>query len=432
MRTIDKTADRQLIRNDSKMDSHQDRKVYENKWAFRALLFFTFMVYVSPQTYLSFLHPFRLALVSAALALFSHFCSKGPKLKFDAETRCVIFIALWSLISVPKSIWPGGSLEFFLGQFSKVIITYVLLANVLKSVSSIKKLMGYMVVFCAFIALQGINNYLSGNFIGYGRIEGTGAILAANSNDLALTLNLIIPLAMGLAEMAQERRQRLLWYSLAVLSVVGVVVSFSRGGFVVLAVIGFIWLRQRAKISGFKIYVLALLLVLCVLPMLPGGYTDRLSTIFNFSEDKTGSANARWRGTKAALDVMADHPITGVGLGMNILAMKGRGLGWIHTHNVYLEIGADIGIPGMIVFIFLLFRLIKNMSIIKKAHLSEHRKPAVAVLAHSVQTSLIGFAVAGFLHPVSYHFYFYYLAGFAVAIKHVEDLTPELNVNAQG
>jgi O-antigen ligase len=269
--------------------------------------------------------------------------------------------------------------------------------------------------------LQAIRNYLSGNYLGSDRIAGVGAILAANPNDLALTLNLIIPFALGLAEMTRNKLRKMLCYVFVGLAAVAVVFSFSRGGFVVLVVIGAIWIHKVAKIKGPKVYLFALILMLFALPLMPGGYTDRLSSIFDFSKDETGSARVRWRGTKLALDIMFDRPILGVGLGMNILAMKDRGVGWTHTHNVYLEIGADIGIPGMIVFIFLLFRLIRNMSLIKKAHYKLKTRLDIVILAQSVQTSLIGFAIAGFLHPVAYHFYFYYLAGFAVAINHIED-----------
>ena len=38
-------------------------------------------------------------------------------------------------------------------------------------------------------------------------------------------------------------------------------------------------------------------------------------------------------------------------------------------------------------------------------------------LAVATKVSLIGFAVAAMFHPVAYHFYFYIVAGFAIAIR---------------
>ncbi len=39
------------------------------------------------------------------------------------------------------------------------------------------------------------------------------------------------------------------------------------------------------------------------------------------------------------------------------------------------------------------------------------------LLAGGVRISLAGFAVAAFFHPIGYDFYFFYLAGMAVALK---------------
>jgi hypothetical protein len=49
--------------------------------------------------------------------------------------------------------------------------------------------------------------------------------------------------------------------------------------------------------------------------------------------------------------------------------------------------------------------------------------PAASVdffhLAEAVEVSLLAFAVAACFHPVAYHFYFYYPAGLALALKRV-------------
>jgi len=39
------------------------------------------------------------------------------------------------------------------------------------------------------------------------------------------------------------------------------------------------------------------------------------------------------------------------------------------------------------------------------------------LLAEGIQVSLAVFAVAALFHPVAYHFYFYYMAGLALAAR---------------
>jgi hypothetical protein len=43
----------------------------------------------------------------------------------------------------------------------------------------------------------------------------------------------------------------------------------------------------------------------------------------------------------------------------------------------------------------------------------------LGIAAGSVQAALVAFAVAAFFHPVAYQFYFFLVAGLAVAVQHV-------------
>lgn len=63
-----------------------------------------------------------------------------------------------------------------------------------------------------------------------------------------------------------------------------------------------------------------------------------------------------------ALFLMQDFPFTGVGLGMperviNLLYplfLVGPDSQWLHVHNTYLQIGSEMGLPGLIAFLALL------------------------------------------------------------------------------
>ena len=115
----------------------------------------------------------------------------------------------------------------------------------------------------------------------------------------------------------------------------------------------FCFMRRRAVLPAVGVIVLAL----GIMPILPNGYVERLSTIVDIDADPTGSAQGRWTDYQVATDVVIANPILGVGLGQDILALnaaRGRPT-WRSVHNAFLEYAVDLGIPGILLFLSLLF-----------------------------------------------------------------------------
>ena len=204
---------------------------------------------------------------------------------------------------------------------------------------------------------------------------------------------------------------RLLLGCALVLQAVAVVLTFSRAGFLTLAtVLGLFGLRLLRRPSRGLVFA-ALGGVLLGLPFMPAGYLDRLLTLSAIDADPTGSAQARWDGTVAAVEHAVEHPLLGAGLGMNILVLnESVGATWRVVHNTYLEYAVDLGLPGLTLFSLLLFRSWRNARATRRSGGAE-----LGALAEGIEISLVGFAVAAFFHPAAYEFYFFYIAGLAAA-----------------
>jgi O-antigen ligase len=143
----------------------------------------------------------------------------------------------------------------------------------------------------------------------------------------------------------------------------------------------------------------------------------RLGTIANIDADATGSAQGRWNDTKTALGVVANHPITGVGIGQDVLAMNAeRGDTWRQVHNVYLQYGVDLGIPGLLLFAWLHVLCFRTARAVERRAEGNPAHRDLGLLAAGVQVSLVAFAVAALFHPIAYQFYFFTIAGLAVAL----------------
>jgi putative inorganic carbon (hco3(-)) transporter len=254
------------------------------------------------------------------------------------------------------------------------------------------------------------------------RIFGYQSGLTNNPNDMALMLNLILPFAIALFLASRKGSRRLLLAGVIGLIVAAIVFTFSRAGFIALAVTFFcyMWMLRRRRERIFA--PLALVLALAAVPFLPDSYFERIGTITDIEEDETGSAQTRWADMGAGTRFLLTHPITGAGIGQNVLAMnEARGSTWLEIHNVYLMIGIELGFPGLILFLMLIASCLRatreTRDLARRA-----RMDTLFLITEGARVSLIAFTVEAMFHPVAYHFYFYIIAGLALALPKVYEM----------
>lgn len=404
--------------------------------AYRSLVFLIFVIYVAPQAFFPALTGLHLAKVSAALAIIAYgaqVITRGTRWTvMTTEVRLILVLFCIALASIPFSLWPGGSVDFVINQYSKSIIVFFLVANLLLTMNRYRSFLWTIGVFAGFNALIGVKNYLGGVYK-LGRVQGGASGIAANPNDLALVMNLTLPFLFFLYVTARSTLQRMVAAALIVMSVVAIIISFSRAGFVTLVflVLWLAWVRGRHQGMGSFWKVLAGFGVLLLILNLagPGGYGSRMATIIDKDTDETGSAQVRWRLMLGTAQGMLTHPL-GVGLNMNNLLLHDEGLGWNGVHNIYLELGTELGFPGLIVFLYLLIRLLRSMKVVR---IREDPNSELSRLAEAAGGAMVTYAVSGMFYPVAYHFYFYIVAGLIVACQqialhvepvHVKEMSP--------
>jgi O-antigen ligase len=404
-----------------------------SRLSFAALLGFTFVLLVAPQAFLPFLQPLRPGVLTAAVAITAYLADRLlrglPLLAMTRETWISMGLLGWAVLTVPFSLWPGGSLAFLADTYLKTLAIFWLLPNVVGTPERLRRVAWALTLMAAPLAALGINEFRSGRFVEAGgpvrRILGHEAPLTQNPNDLALTLNLVLPLSVGLLMESRRPAARLLLAICVTLSVTTVIVTFSRAGFVTLALILGLFLVRQARRPG-RGWAAALVAVAILgAPFLPAGYVERLGTITDLHEDPTGSAQERWGDMTAAFEAVSRSPIVGAGFGMNILALNEvRGPLWKKVHNVYLEHAADLGLPGLALFLWLFARCLRAAAGVRRreapparASIGPAHPGSLHFVAEGIEISLLGFAVAGLFHPVAYHFYFYYVAGLALAAR---------------
>jgi O-antigen ligase len=388
--------------------------------AFPALWLYTFILLVAPQALITPLAAVRPALVVGTIAIAIHLAERGRH-RGPRPTGLALAGALlaWSVLTLPVSYWPGGSVTFLTGLYVKTLALFWLVCEVVDTRARLRRLVWGLALMGGVPAAVTLTNYVSGTLRGE-RVLAYETALGANPNDIALLLTVLLPLVLGLFALERRPAMRALLAGVAALDAAAVITTFSRGGFLALLValaLALVIRRTRLATAGRGHSMVAGGLLLVAAVGLPGGYLAHMATIGDIDADPTGSAQARWTDMQAAVRYIVGHPVIGSGIGNDILALnEARGPLWKSVHNVYLQYGVELGVPGLALFVALLVGGLRSAGEARRRAAAAGDQE-LAVLARAVWIALVTFAVAGVFSTAGYHFPFYYLAGLAIAAR---------------
>ena len=256
-----------------------------------------------------------------------------------------------------------------------------------------------------------------------------GRLYYYDANDMATLIATAMPL--GLYLVLAQRRPLLRVLAVAGLAVlaVGLIRSGSRGGFLALlavtafVLLGFTTVPARARLAG-------LIVILAVAGTSASDrYWAQTQTIVHPHEDYNATSEAgRLKIWARGVGYMVENPVFGVGL-FNFQVAEGtisplakrqqRGIGvlWGAAHNTFVQVGAELGIPGLLLFIGVVataFRSLRRVA----AQPARASPPVdqVARLAQSLMAAIIGFVVGAFFLSLGFADMFYTLVALAVAL----------------
>ena len=260
-------------------------------------------------------------------------------------------------------------------------------------------------------------------------------------NFFAMIMVALVPF--GLERLIHEKKWwlRLLALLALVISVLTVIFTFSRGGFVALAVTAvvalFVFPPRLKSLPIILVVILALWLVV------PAEYTSRIFTLSDVVTEldsglRTEDMSLRGRASESisAWLMFEDHPFLGVGwknfsLHYQEYAQK---VGLAPSaeeraaHNLYLEVAAETGLVGIGVFSLLLIVMLRGVAVNAKK-LRVAGKVQAAGMASAVFLSLVGYLSASMFVHGAYPRFFWLLAGIAFSIPNLCKF--ELNGNGR-
>jgi O-antigen ligase len=378
------------------------------------------------------LQPLRPALVSAALAVGLFLLQQsGPRQVTrlrSATTACVLGLLLWAALSVPGALSVGVAFRFLTDFFVKTVIMYIVIAGCMRSVRDVERLVFvYFAATAVYAAVVLVRFQLGG-----GDDWRLSHLYDYDANDFATLIGTAMPLGLYFVLTGRRPLSRLLCAAGLVVLAVGDIRSGSRGGFLaLLAVAGFVLFRfttmpARSRVAGLAVIVA----VVCFTAS--DRYWEQMQTVLNPHEDyNTTTETGRVKIWERGMGYMASNPVLGVGAAnfpvaegtispMANRAEYGRGVRWGAAHNSFVQVGAELGIPGLVFFVG---AIVTALLALKRVARSALRIGAgalrVARLAQSLMAAVVGFAVGGLFLSLGYSDMLYTLLGLAVGLAKV-------------
>ena len=108
-----------------------------------------------------------------------------------------------------------------------------------------------------------------------------------------------------------------------------------------------------------------------------------------------GSAEQRWQIWQTSVLIIRDHPLAGVGLGSygRVQEAYSPELGTLDTHSTYLNLAAEVGLPGLLLFLGVVALPLIHAERVRRR--IKQVRPRSAEHLYLLELGLLGFLVAG-------------------------------------
>jgi O-antigen ligase len=327
---------------------------------------------------------------------------------FPPPLRWAVVFLLWALMTVFFSIAPETATDAYIERLKALVIFFVVV-NTLRTPRQLRiYILIILLAFVIYPARGTLQNYVTHNTL-FGRAIWNK--IYSNPNDLGAITLLMLGLALSVATVkSQNARVRRAAAALVPVTLLIILLTQSRGVFLGL-IVGFgppVLARLRKRPSGTAAAVLTVLAVIAVL--VPEASWHRLAGITQLSSTETmaeankeedpndrmaaESAVQRRQILNTGLQIAADNPVLGVGIGCfnEAIARVLPELGAKDAHNTYVNLAAEMGLPGLLLWLGLVGSVMARVRR-RRARLYADDSTIQVVW---IERSIIGFLIAGF------------------------------------
>ncbi len=284
--------------------------------------------------------------------------------KFVKAPQNYLMIAFILVMSASMRTYVTGIVNVLTGDFFKIIVIYFLLINLVNTERRLYATIWILILSTLWLSIHSI--LLSrGIAIGDVRtVEGgrvTSLGIFGDPNDLAQAIVVAIPFVFNLILYEKLMLKRIILMAIGALMLFAFLLTGSRGGFLGLAVVMFLLIRRKTgTIVG------AVISVICLVGLLafaPDYMIERLETASPYEGTGAGRIEIWYEGWQMFLS----NPILGVGMNNYPEYVSTHHV----AHNSFVHVAAELGLPGLIVWMGLLYFSFKALNETRKLYASE-------------------------------------------------------------
>jgi hypothetical protein len=415
-----------------KKAKEKDEKLLDNdRWIVRnghnltyvGLFLFTLVVYFRPYEWVPGLQSFTsIALIFAVATLLiylpTQLSTEGNLTILTTEVKCILFIVFWALLTMPIAKDPSIAWKIFDETFSKIVVIFIVTVNTLRTKSRLKGLMWLSIGMGVFLSYQAIDLYRAGKFEveGY-RVNVDYGGMFGNPNDMALHLVMFAPLAFVLGIVSKNILAKIAYFVSAALMIGANMVTQSRGGFLGLVAIFAVLVWKLSKKARLKVILASVFVAAAIIVAAPGDYGKRVISIFDVTQDVSGSHDQRRILLERSIVVTLRNP-WGIGLG-NFPIVGERNL---QTHNAFTQVSSELGWLCLIAYVIFLVSPIRKLAAIERQMFARGDTSWIYYLSIGLQTCIIGYMVSSFFVSVAYQWFVYFPIAYAVCLRRIYNI----------
>lgn len=354
--------------------------------------------------------------------------------------KVILAFLAFACVAVPFSLSIGASASGVLRGIVRFVVLALLLVVGLRTIRDLRLFVGSYVAACgALVVIALFVARLTGG-VGGGKTMLVG-LESYDTNDLAVALLMGMPLVMLVTHATRSVWRK--GAGLLLLAGMGVALARtgSRGGFLGLIVSGLALLLLLRSVPLFKRVGAVAVLGLALAVSAPAGFWQQMESLTEPTEDYNwDSYYGRRQLATRGLGYMLENPVFGVGVGNFARAdatlseqarlfegqpQKAIAMGYTPeyrpAHNSFVTIGAELGIPGLVLWSSLLFGGIVGLRRLRRRLperwlYGDEDERFLYFSTLYLPVAIIGFAVTAFFLNFTYMVHIYILAAFVTGV----------------